>query len=73
LVQLAIQYSCSHPDIATALVGTAQPKNILDNIAYVEEPMDERLLAEVLEILKRIHNFNFTRGCPEHRDPLVSV
>jgi aryl-alcohol dehydrogenase-like predicted oxidoreductase len=71
IVKLAIQYSCSHPDIATTLVGTARPKNILDNIAYVEEPMDERLLAEVLEVLKPIHNFNFTRGRPQHRDPLL--
>ncbi|MBV8377788.1 MAG: aldo/keto reductase, partial [Verrucomicrobia bacterium] len=55
----------------TTLVGTARPKNILDNIAYVEEPMDEQLLAEVLEVLKPIHNFNFTRGRPEHCDPLL--
>ena len=71
IVKLAIQYSCSHPEIATTLVGTAEPKNILDNIAYVEEPIDERFLAEVFEILKPIHNFNYTRGRPEHLDPLL--
>jgi L-galactose dehydrogenase len=71
IVKLAIQYSCSHPDIATTLVSTARPKNILDNIACVEEPMDRRLLAEVLEVLKSIQNFNFTRGRPEHRDPIL--
>jgi L-galactose dehydrogenase len=71
IIKLAVQYSCSHPDIATTLVGTARPKNILDNIAYVEEPMDQQLLAEVLEVLKPIHNFNFTRGRPEHCDPLL--
>ena len=71
IIKLAVQYSCSHPDIATTLVGTARPKNILDNIAYVQEPMDERLVAEVLEVLKPIHRLNFTRGRPEHRDPLL--
>lgn len=71
VVKLAIQYACSHPDIATTLVGTAHPDNIRDNIAYVQEPMDEQLLAEVLEILKPIHNFNFGRGRPEHRDPII--
>jgi L-galactose dehydrogenase len=71
MVKLAIQYSCSHPEIATTLVSTARPQNILDNIAYVEEPIDERLVAEVLEILKPIHRFNFTRGRPEHRDLLL--
>ncbi|MBV9998508.1 MAG: aldo/keto reductase [Verrucomicrobia bacterium] len=71
IIKLAVQYSCSHPDIATTLVGTAQPDAIRANIAYVDEPMDNGLLAEVLEVLKPIHRFNFTRGRPEHRDPLV--
>jgi L-galactose dehydrogenase len=71
IVKLAVQYSCSHPDIATTLVSTARPGNILDNIAYVQEPMNERLVAEVLEVLKPIHRFNFARGRPEHHDPLV--
>jgi L-galactose dehydrogenase len=71
IVKLAIQYSCSHPDIATTLVSTARPQNILDNIACAEELMDERLLTEVLEILRPIQNFNFARGRVEHRDPLL--
>ena len=71
IVKLAVQYSCSHPDIATTLVGTARPDVIRDNIAYVQETMDAELLAEVLEILKPIHRLNFTRGRPEHRDPLL--
>jgi len=70
IVKLAVQYACSNPDIATTLVSTAHRKHICDNIRYVEEPMDERLLAEVLALLQPIHNFNFTRGRPEHRDPL---
>jgi L-galactose dehydrogenase len=70
IVKLAVQYSCSHPDIATTLVSTARPKNILDNIAFVQESPREDLLAEVLEVLKPIHNFNFTRGRSEHRDPI---
>ncbi|MCB1130699.1 MAG: aldo/keto reductase [Verrucomicrobiae bacterium] len=72
IVKLAVQFSCSHPDIATTLVGTARKENILSNIAYVNEPMDEQLLAEVLEILAPIHNHNFTRGLPEHRDPILA-
>lgn len=71
IVKLAVQYSCSHPDIATTLVSTARPRNIQDNIAYVQEPMNQRLVAEVLEVLKPIHRFNFARGRPEHHDPIV--
>ncbi|HEY0790172.1 MAG TPA: aldo/keto reductase [Chthoniobacterales bacterium] len=70
IVKLAVQYSCSHPDIATTLVGTARRKRMLDNLAYLAEPMDRVLLAEVLEILAPIHNFTFTRGRPEHRGPI---
>jgi L-galactose dehydrogenase len=70
IVKLAVQFSCSHPDIPTTLVSTARPKNILDNIAFAEEPIDPDLLAEVLGILQPIHNFNFTRGRPENRDPI---
>jgi L-galactose dehydrogenase len=71
IVKVAIQFACSHPDLATTLVSTARPSNIRDNIAYVEEPADQSLLAEVIEVLKPIHNFNFTRGRLEHRDLLV--
>jgi len=71
IVKLAIQFACSQPDIATTLVSTARPSNIRDNIAYVEEPADESLLTELLDVLKPIHNFNFTRGRLEHRDLLV--
>ncbi|BCU78123.1 aldo/keto reductase [Luteolibacter sp. LG18] len=69
IVKLAVQFCCVNPDIATTLVGTANPANIRDNIAYVEEPIDEQLLAEVMEILEPIRNFTFTRGLPQHRDP----
>jgi L-galactose dehydrogenase len=71
IVKLAVQYSCSHPDVATTLVSTTRPNNIRDNIAFLQEPIDEDLLSELLEVLKPIHNFNFTRGRPENRDPII--
>jgi len=72
IVKLAVQFCCANPDIATTLVGTANPANIRANIAYANEPIDEQLLAEVMEILAPIHNFNWTRGLPAHRDPILS-
>jgi L-galactose dehydrogenase len=72
IVELAIQFSISHPDIATTLVGTANSKNMLDNIRYAEKPLDGEKLGLVLDVLKPIHNSNFTRGLEENRDPLVS-
>jgi L-galactose dehydrogenase len=70
IVKLAVQFSCSNPDIATTLVSTARPKNIRDNVAFVGEPIDETLLSEILNLLKPIHNFNYTRGRHEYRDPI---
>jgi L-galactose dehydrogenase len=72
IAKLAIQFATSHPHIATTLVGTASPENIRKNVGYLDEPLDFELIAKVLEILKPIHNHNFTRGRPENRDALVA-
>ncbi|MBV8782217.1 MAG: aldo/keto reductase [Phycisphaerae bacterium] len=72
IVEIAIQYCVANPNIATTLVGTARPDNILANIRYAEAAADFEKIDAVLELLKPIHNFNFTRGRPENRDKLVS-
>lgn len=71
IVKLAMQFCVAHPGIATTLVGSANPDNIRKNIAYVDEPIDFELMAKVLELLKPIHNHNFTRGRPENRDEII--
>lgn len=70
LMRLAIQFSIGHPAIATTLVGSASPHNMARNIAYAQSPVDHSAMALILEKLKPIHNFNFTRGRPENRDLL---
>jgi L-galactose dehydrogenase len=72
IVKLAVQYSISHPGIATTLVGTASPENIRKNIEYVESAVEFEAIARVLEILQPIHNHNFTRGLVENRDPILA-
>lgn len=49
--KLAIQYSTSNPRIATTLFSSANPKNVLKNIDYVNEPIDDELVKEVQEII----------------------
>jgi len=50
--KLAIQFSTSmNPRIATTLFSSANPKNVLKNIQYVNEPMDEELVQKVQEII----------------------
>ncbi|QJE96821.1 aldo/keto reductase [Luteolibacter luteus] len=72
IVQLALQFACDNEAIASTLVGSANPDNIRANISYLDQPLDRELLAEVMEILEPIHNFNFTRGLPQHRDPILA-
>ena len=72
IVELAIQFSIAHPDIATTLVGTASSQNMLDNIRYANTPIDGDRLAAVQAVLAPILNFNFTRGRPGNRDEVLS-
>ena len=54
--QLAVKYSVSNPRIATTLFSTTRSEAVLKNIEWANEPLDEQLLAEVLEILEQRHN-----------------
>ncbi|MDI4645212.1 aldo/keto reductase [Cohnella hashimotonis] len=66
IAKLAIQYSTSNERIPTTLVSTANPANIQKNAAWTEEPIDEGLLAEVLEILQPVHNRTWVSGREEY-------
>ncbi len=49
--QLAVTYSVSNPRIATTLFSTANPDNVLKNIAFAEQELDTVLLGEVRDII----------------------
>lgn len=49
--KLAVQYSTSNLRIATTLFSSANPKNVLKNIDYVNEPVNEPLVKEVQDII----------------------
>ena len=50
--KLSMQFSTSmNPRIATTLFSSANPANVLKNIAYVNEPLDESLVTEVQHII----------------------
>jgi aryl-alcohol dehydrogenase-like predicted oxidoreductase len=50
--QLAIRYAVDNRRIATTLFSTTRPEGVLQNIRWIEEPLDEELLAEVRKILE---------------------
>jgi L-galactose dehydrogenase len=64
--KLALQFSVANADIPTNIVGSANPERMLKNIRDIEEPLDEELLAQVLGILKPIHNVTWPSGRPEN-------
>lgn len=62
LAKLAIQFSVSNPKIPTTLVSTASVKNVKQNIAWIEEPINYELLDKVLEILTPVRNLTWSSG-----------
>jgi L-galactose dehydrogenase len=64
--QLAIQFSLANPAIASTFVGTADPEEVKQNVAWLETPIDRQVLVEVLTILAPIHNQGWPSGRPEN-------
>jgi L-galactose dehydrogenase len=73
IVALAVQYSLACPAIATTLISTANPENMRRNLDCAAGAADPELLEAVLAALAPIRDRNFTRGRPEHRDPLIGA
>ncbi len=68
IAQLALQFSIANDDLATCIVGSANPENVRKCVEWSEQPIDKKLLAEVLEILKPIHNWFYIEGRSENND-----
>lgn len=69
IAKLALQYSVANPAFASCITGSANPDRVAQWCDWLEEPMDEALVAEVKEILKPIHNWAYPEGRPENDDP----
>ncbi|HWE94127.1 MAG TPA: aldo/keto reductase [Tepidisphaeraceae bacterium] len=68
IAKLALQFSIRNADLATCVVGSANPENVKKWAQWAAEPLDETLLGEVLAILKPIHNWFYIEGRPENND-----
>jgi len=73
IAQLALQFSIAHSGMSTCVTGSANPQRVRQWAKWVEEPMNEQLLQEVLEILEPIHNWFYIEGRPENNDPLTGT
>ena len=48
IAQLAVQFSIENPDIATCVVGSANPENVEKWVEWADKPVDRELMDEVL-------------------------
>ncbi len=72
IAQLALQYSIASEDMATCIVGSANPANVTKWAQWAAMPIDRQLLKEVQEILQPIHNWFYVEGRPENNDEPIS-
>src|SRR5947209_5019528 len=72
IAQLALQFSIANEDLATCIVGSANPANVKKWADWSELPLDQGLLNEVLDILRPIHNWFYIEGRPENNDTPVN-
>jgi len=68
LSKLALQFSVDNEKIHSTLVGTANPENLKKNVAWLEESIDQELLAEVREVLRPIQNQTWPAGREENNE-----
>ena len=66
IAQLALQFSCENPDIASTVAGSANPKNVAKWAKWLSEPIDRDLLAAVQKIFEPVKNIGHLEGLPEN-------
>jgi len=66
IAQLALQFSCEHPGIATTVAGSANPANIAKWAEWLAHPIDRDLLAQVLDLFAPVKDIGHTEGLPEN-------
>ncbi len=66
IAQLAVQFCVENEDITTTIAGSANPDNVRNWAKWAGTPMNEQLLAEVLEILGPIKDIGHVEGLPEN-------
>ena len=62
--KLALQFSVANPDLPTHIVGAATPQRVRQNIRDIAEPLDPKLVAAVLAILRPVREITWLSGRP---------
>lgn len=64
--RLALQFAAANGRINSTLVGTSRADQIAENARWIDEPIDETMLAEVQDILRPIRDLTWPSGRPEN-------
>ena len=56
LAKIAIQFACLNSPFHTTMFSTASPAAISQNLAWIEEPLDQNILQQVRQILGPVMN-----------------
>lgn len=67
ITEIALQYAIDHPAIASTLVGTANPVNIVKNIEWAEKTINQALVKELRTLFEGIP-VTWPSGYPENQD-----
>jgi aryl-alcohol dehydrogenase-like predicted oxidoreductase len=66
IAKLALQFSCSHPELSTTIAGSANPANIRKWAEWLQDPYENELIQELLKIFDPVHNVSHREGLPEN-------
>jgi len=66
IAQLALQFSCEHPGLATTVAGSANPENIKKWAEWLAKPIDRELLEKVLTIFQSVKDLGHKEGLSEN-------
>jgi len=66
IAQLALQFSCEHPGLATTIAGSANPENIKKWAEWLDKPIDRELLNQVLAIFEPVKDIGHEEGLAEN-------
>ncbi|MEM9657487.1 MAG: hypothetical protein AAF961_03915, partial [Planctomycetota bacterium] len=66
--RLCVQFSASHPGLATCVIGSGNPDNVRRWVDWVDQPLDPQEIADVEEILLPVIDRNFVYGRWENND-----
>lgn len=69
IAKLAMQFALARTDVASTLVGSADPANMERNIAWAHEPLDTELLADVEALRAPVRDVSWPTGRPENNNP----